>query len=295
MNVINDLILQYKIGGMTTKLIFWNVLLFILPEVVFAILKLFLVNLNYQSVVGLSNVFLDLLYQPWTIITYSFFHAGFFHLVFNMLMLNFVGKQFTTFFTQKQLLGLYILGGFFGGLIYITSYTFLPLLAHQNAIMVGASASVMAILVATTTYQPFMEVRLMLFGTVKLWHIAIVFIAIDLIQLPMENTGGHLAHLGGATFGFLFIKLIQNGIDLSSGVSKIIDFCINLFSTKEKTPLRTVHRNVKPQNVVKPESKIVTKTKSQQQIDEILDKISKSGYDSLSAGEKEFLFKAGNS
>lgn len=295
MNILDDLKLQYRIGGITTKLIFWNVLLFIVPEVVFSLLKLFLINIAYADFIGLSNVISDFLFKPWTIISYSFFHNGFFHLVSNVLMLNFVGRQFTTFFTQKQLFGLYILGGIFGGIIYITSYELLPLLANQHALLVGASASVMAILVATTVYQPLLEVRLMLLGTVKLWHIALVFIAIDLIQLPMENTGGHLAHLGGATFGFLYIKLIQNGTDLTIGVTKLLDFFSNLFSMKEKVPFKKVHRNVKPQPIIKNESKIVTKTKSQQQIDEILDKISKSGYDSLSSAEKEFLFKAGNS
>ena len=295
MNILDDLKLQYRIGGITTKLIFWNVLLFIVPEVVFSLLKLFLINIAYADFIGLSNVISDFLFKPWTIISYSFFHNGFFHLVSNVLMLNFVGRQFTTFFTQKQLFGLYILGGIFGGIIYVVSYELLPLLANQHALLVGASASVMAILVATTVYQPLLEVRLMLLGTVKLWHIALVFIAIDLIQLPMENTGGHLAHLGGATFGFLYIKLIQNGTDLTIGVTKLLDFFSNLFSMKEKVPFKKVHRNVKPQPIIKNESKIVTKTKSQQQIDEILDKISKSGYDSLSSAEKEFLFKAGNS
>lgn len=294
MNILDDLKLQYKIGGMTTKLIFWNILLFAVPEIVFSILKLFLVSASYQQYIGLSNVAKDLLLQPWSIISYSFFHNGFFHILTNMLMLNFVGKQFTNYFTQKQLLGLYILGGLFGGIVYVASYELLPLLAHQQALLVGASASVMAILVATTTYQPFMEVRLLFFGSIKLWHIALVFLLIDLIQLPMENTGGHLAHLGGALFGFLYVKLVQNGTDLTIGTSTIIDFFTNLFLSKEKMPFKKVHRNPKPIQVVKTASKIVTKDKTQQQIDEILDKISKSGYDSLTTDEKEFLFKAGN-
>ena len=207
MSIINDLKLQYRIGDMTTKLIFWNIILFAVPEIIFAILRLFLVSVNYHDYVALSNTGLDLLYKPWTLVSYSFFHSGFFHILSNMLMLNFVGKQFVTYFTQKQLLGLYILGGIVGGLVYIVSYETLPLLANQHALLVGASASVMAILWALTTYQPLMEVRLMLIGIIKLWHIAVVFLIIDLVQLPMSNTGGHLAHLGGAFFGFLFIKL----------------------------------------------------------------------------------------
>lgn len=293
MSIINDLKLQYRIGDMTTKLIFWNILLFIVPEVVFALLKLFLVSASYYEYIALSNVASDLLYKPWTLISYSFFHGGFFHILSNMLMLNFVGKQFVTFFTQKQLLGLYILGGIFGGLVYIISYATLPLLAYQHSLLVGASASVMAILWALTAYQPLMEVRLMFIGTIKLWHIAVAFLIIDLIQLPMNNTGGHLAHLGGALFGFIYIKLLQNGTDATSFVNQIIDGFVDLFSSRKTAPFKKVHRNTKPASPVKPVSKIITKDRTQQQIDEILDKISQSGYDSLSAEEKEFLFKAG--
>lgn len=293
MNIINDLKLQYRIGDITTKLIFWNILLFAIPEVFFAILKLFLIDIDYYQYVGLSNSIEDFIFKPWTLISYSFFHGGIFHILSNMIMLNFIGKLFTTYFTQKQLFGLYLLGSLFGGFVYLLSYTLLPLLAHQNAILVGGSASVMAILWATTTYQPNMEIRLLLIGTIKLWHIALVFLIIDLIQLPMDNTGGHLAHLGGAFSGFLFVKMIQNGTDLTKPINNIIDWFTNLFSPKKRTPFKKVHRTFStPKSTPKP-TKIVIKDKQQQQIDEILDKISQSGYDSLTKDEKEFLFKAG--
>lgn len=293
MNIVNDLKLQYKIGDMTTKLIFWNLLLFAIPEVVFSLLRLFNVSISYHEFVGLTNNPTDLLYKPWTIISYSFFHSSFLHILFNMLMLNFVGKLFSTFFTQKQLLSLYILGGVFAGMIYIASYYLFPLLANQHTLLVGASASVMAILVATTTYQPEMNLRLALIGNVKLWHIAIVFLILDFIQLPLENTGGHLSHLGGALFGFIYIKALQSGIDLGSGLNTVLDWFANLFSPKKNTPFTKIHRNPKSAKPTKTSGKIVTKDKTQQQIDEILDKISQSGYDSLTADEKEFLFKAG--
>lgn len=293
MNILNDLKLQYRIGDMTTKLIFWNIVLFAVPEVVFSLLKLFNIHISYHDYVGLTNDPSDLLRKPWTIISYSLFHANFFHILFNMLMLNFAGRLFTTFFTQKQLLGLYVLGGILGGIVYIASYLFLPALADQNTLLVGASASVMAILIGTVTYQPYMNVRLALIGNVKLWHIAIVFLVLDLIQLPLENTGGHLSHLGGALFGFIYIKALQNGTDLASGFNAILDWFITIFSPRKSTPFTKVHRNPKSAKPAKTTGKIVTKDKTQQQIDEILDKISKSGYDSLTADEKEFLFKAG--
>lgn len=292
MNILEDLKQQYKIGDITTKLIFWNVLLFAIPSIVFALLKLFNIHINYLQIVGLSESFSTLITKPWTIISYNFFHSGIIHLVFNMLMLRFAGQIFSTYFTQKQLFSVYVLGGVFGGVVYVLSYLFLPMLANQSALLIGASASIMAIVFATTTYQPYMNLRLALIGNVQLWHIALVFLVFDLIQLPLENTGGHLAHLGGALFGFVYIKALKNGIDLGSGLNAVLDKVATLFSPRKATPFKKVHINVK----VKPSAKatrIVTKDKTQQQIDEILDKISQSGYDSLTKEEKEFLFKAG--
>lgn len=293
MSLINDFKLEYRIGDMTTKLIFWNILLFAIPSVAFALLRLFNVEFNYYNLVGLPSNFSSFLIKPWTIVSYSFFHSGFMHILFNMIMLNFCGKLFVTFFTQKQLFALYVLGGLFGGVLFLLSYFVFPLLQNQSTLLVGASASVMAILVATTTYSPYMNIRLLLIGNVKLWHIAIVFLVLDLIQLPLENTGGHLAHIGGAVFGFVFIKALQAGTDLTSGFNSLLDFFANLFSPKKSAPFKKIHKNPKSSNPTKTTSRVVIKDKTQQQIDEILDKISQSGYDSLTKEEKDFLFRAG--
>jgi len=150
----------------------------------------------------------------------------------------------------------------------------------------------MAILFATVTYSPLMNIKLLLFGNVKLWHIAFVLIVIDLFQLPRENTGGHLAHIGGAFFGYIYIRLLKNGTDICNWFTLIIDAFSSIFGSRKSKPFKKVHRTYKAP-AEKRASKIVTKDKVQQQIDEILDKISKSGYDSLSSEEKEFLFKAG--
>ncbi|RZJ72336.1 MAG: rhomboid family intramembrane serine protease [Flavobacterium sp.] len=300
MNIIEDLKLQYKIGGITQRLIFWNVGLFVFPMVLFSILSLFNVGLPYlrwdipvaNDWLSLSSRPADLLWKPWSLLSYAFLHAGFFHLLFNMMVLYFSGRLFLTFFTQKQMFGLYLLAALFAGVIFIASYNLLPMLAGQGhtSKMVGASAAIMAILIASAVYAPYYQVRLLLIGTVKLWHIALVLIVLDLIQVSAENTGGHLAHLAGALFGFIYIKVLQSGTDLSMGVSAVIDFFANLFKPRKKTPFKKVHRNTsKPVNpIVKP-----TKDITQKQIDEILDKISKSGYDSLTKEEKEFLFKVG--
>jgi membrane associated rhomboid family serine protease len=292
MNVLDDLKFQYKIGNVGVRLIFWNIVLFAVPEVVFALTKLFHLNIDYLSFVCLSTNWSALTWKPWSILSYAFFHASVIHLLFNMLMLHFTSQLFLTFFTQKQLLGVYILSAIFAGAVYIVGYHYLPALTQVVANMVGASGAIMAILWAATTYQPFMEVKLMFLGRVKLWQISIVLLFLDLVQLPMDNTGGHIAHISGAFFGFLYIKLLQNGTDLSRIVNAIIEFFVSLFQKKKKTPFKRVHVNPK-QAAIKRDSKIVAKDKTQQQIDEILDKISKSGYDSLTAEEKEFLFKAG--
>lgn len=286
MSIIEDIKLQYRIGGISNKMIYWNVGLFLLSIPLFYQFKTG--GFAYPNWLAVSSEPLAIVYKPWTLLTYAFFHDGFLHLFFNMMVLNFSSRLFLTFFTQKQYLGLYLLSAIFAGLVYVLSFY---LLGHSS-LMVGASAAIMALLVATTTYQPLMELRLLLIGNVKLWHITGVLLLLDLLQIQMNNTGGHIAHLSGAFFGYIYIKLLQNGTDLSRIVSAIIDFFANLFSPKKSTPFKKVHVNPK-KPTVKKESKIVAKDKTQQQIDEILDKISQSGYDSLTSEEKEFLFKAG--
>ncbi|WP_309640808.1 rhomboid family intramembrane serine protease [Flavobacterium sp.] len=288
MNILDDLKLQYKLGGFEQKLIYWNCGVFLLSILFFYRFKLGF--FDYPTWIALSSNSMEVLYKPWTLLTYFFFHAGFFHLLFNMMVLNFAGRLFLTFFSQKQLLGLYLLSGIFAGLAFTFIYKLLS--PESNSAIVGASGAIMAILVATATYSPFMNLRLLLIGNVKLWQLTFVILLLDLIQIFTENTGGHIAHLSGAFFGFLYIKLLQNGTDLSKIVSFITDGISGGLNTKKATPFKKVHRNynTKPAEKV---SKIVTKDKTQQQIDEILDKISKSGYDSLTKDEKEFLFKAG--
>lgn len=293
MNLLQDLRFQFKNGDMTTKLIFGNVILFFLPEISVALLKMVEVNFDYYQFVALPSLYEGFLSKFWTIITYSFFHAGFVHLIFNMIALYYIGNLFTTFFNQKQLFSVYVLGGVLGGIAFLLSYNLLPTLKGISTLLVGASASVMALLFATVSYQPFMNVRLALIGTVKLWHIALLYLFLDLVQLPIENTGGHLAHLGGALFGFIYTKSLVNGVDLGKGLNLFLDWLATLFSSKSSTPFKKVHKNSIPKKPVNSTSRIVTKDRSQQQIDEILDKISQSGYDSLTKEEKEFLFKAG--
>jgi membrane associated rhomboid family serine protease len=287
-SIIDDLKMQYKFGGMTQQLIYWNIGCFLVSYVIFGLLKYVNINIDFLQYVSLSSNPMDLLWKPWSIISYSFFHSGFFHIFFNLIILNFSSQLFLTFFNQKQLLGLYILSAIFSGIVFVFFFYLMNIISP----LVGASGAIMAILVATTTYQPLMNLRLLFIGNVKLWQVTVVILIIDLMQIQSENSGGHIAHLAGAFFGFIFVKLLENGTDLSKIVSNVLDFFVNLFQKSPSKPFKKVHKNYK-KPVEKPISRIVTKDKSQQQIDEILDKISRSGYDALTKEEKEFLFKVG--
>ncbi|MBP6040724.1 MAG: rhomboid family intramembrane serine protease [Flavobacterium sp.] len=278
-SILDDLKMQYQHGGIAFRLIFWNVLCFLVSLLFFYQFQLGVFNLpNWIALTSDLNI---LITRPWTLIGYAFFHHGFGHLFFNMMVLHFSSMLFLTFFNARQYLGLYLMSVLFSGVAFVMGYYFL----HLSSTLVGASGAIMAILVATTTYRPVMTVRLLFFGNVKLWHITAVILVLDFMQFRIENTGGHIAHLAGAFFGFIFIKLLQNGIDLS----RIINIPIQ---KSRRTPFKKVHKNYS-KSTLKQSSRIVVKDKTQQQIDEILDKISQSGYDCLTQEEKEFLFKAG--
>ncbi|MDQ8012330.1 MAG: rhomboid family intramembrane serine protease [Flavobacterium nitrogenifigens] len=286
MNILDDLKLQYRLGGIAMRVMYWNIACFIVSLIFFY--QFSVGQFAFPNWLALSSDPQVFMFKPWTFLTYAFFHDGFFHLLFNMMVLNFASTLFLTYFTQKQYLGLYLLSALFSGVAFALSFYF----SNISGSIVGASAAIMAILVAATTYSPLMNVRLFLFGNVKLWHITAVILILDLMQFRLGNMGGHISHLAGAFFGFVYIKLLQNGTDLSIIVSKTLDFFVNLFRKSPTTPFTKVHKNYK-KPTEKTTSRIVTKDKTQQQIDEILDKISQSGYDCLTKEEKEFLFKAG--
>jgi membrane associated rhomboid family serine protease len=292
MTVLEDIKLQLRSGDVIIRLIAINIALFVVPAVAGSLLILLGINYDFLAFARLSSDAADLLWKPWSLVSYAFFHGGFFHLLFNVLMLHFAGRLFLTFFTQKQLLGLYLVGGIFSGLIFLSAYALFPPSDRIPISLVGASGSIMAILLATTVYAPMMSLRLFLFGQVKLWYITVIILIIDIIQLPLSNTGGHLAHLGGALFGYMFIKSINNGHDLVSWLPNSLDNIVGFFEKKPRRSIRTVHKDSN-RSKEKKTSRIIIKDRKQQQIDDILDKIGRSGYDSLSKEEKDFLFRAG--
>ncbi|WP_127844935.1 rhomboid family intramembrane serine protease [Psychroflexus aestuariivivens] len=293
MNWKDNLKYRYNTANMLEKLIGLNVLLFILTFVFRTIGFLFQIPTEFfVEWLVFPKHLVDLAFKPWTIITYAFMHAGIFHILSNMIILYFSGQFFLNFFSEKRLLNLYLLGAIGGALIYMLSYNLLPAFAGTGrSYLIGASASVMAILVGVATQAPNMQVRLFFLGNLKLWWIAAFLVVLDVVQIPISNPGGHLAHIGGATLGYLYITQLKKGNDIGSWLQNITDGFASLFSSKSnrKSRMKTVHRKKTKTETTS------TKKRSEQQekIDKILDKISKSGYDSLSKEEKDFLFKAG--
>ncbi|MFV1450126.1 rhomboid family intramembrane serine protease [Maribacter sp. HS] len=285
-----DLKYQYSRLNIAEKLIVINVIVFLINALV-----PFLLGLSGNSIVKwfeLPNDIVDIAFQPWSIITYSFFHGGFGHLFWNMLLIYFVGRIFLNLFDAKRFLNVYVLGVILGGLFFVLGYNIFPAFFNTNAYLIGASAGASAVLIFICTYLPNQEVRVIFFN-VKLWIVGAVVVLSDLIQLPISNSGGHLAHLGGAFLGYLYASQLAKGNDIGSGFSKFMDSIANMFKgAGKKSNMKTVY---KKENTSKSKSTVsdYDKKSHQKKIDAILDKISKSGYESLSKAEKDFLFKAG--
>ena len=282
MGILDDLKMQLRTGDVTVRLIFFNIGVFVLSIILFYGFRS--ASFDYPTWLALSSDPMTALTRPWTLLTYSFFHGGFFHLLFNMIILNFAGRLFLTFFNGRQLLGLYLTSAIFAGIAFVIGY----MLIGRESMIVGASGAIMAVLMAAAAYAPNMDIRLLLIGNIKLWHFAAAVILIDLLYILAENTGGHIAHLAGAFFGYIYVSQIRRGRDIGGWMASVAGRLSGETPVRKKSPFKKVHRTSRAQPV-----KARGKTVQQHQIDEILDKISKSGYDSLSAEEKEFLFRAG--
>lgn len=242
-----------------------------------------------QNMLGVPADITRLMYRPYSLFTYMFVHAGIWHLAVNMLWLNWIGSILVDLVGSKKVVACYILGGLFASLIFIAAYNVFPLFAtvKGSAFLVGASGSVLAVVLAAATLTPDFSLRLLLFGDVKLKYLALVAVLLDVLQIAGSNAGGHLAHLGGAAFGFAYIRLMQQGYDLSHWVYVPVEYVKSLFAPKKMS-----YTVSKPQNMAaKPQPEQLN---NQQQIDEILDKISAQGYENLSSAEKEKLFRLSN-
>lgn len=231
---------------------------------------------------------LKLLFRPWTVFTHMFVHDGLWHVLINMIWLYFGGNIFLNFLDSKKLLSTYVLGALSGALIFVISFNLIPRFAEvaEHATAVGASAATLSILVAAATTVPNYVVRLVLIGPIKLKYIALVLVLIDFIFIPDGNAGGHFGHLGGALFGFIYASQLKQGRDLTVDFLKPI-YWIKNGIPKRQSKIKVVHRKRKSDYDYNAEKK-----NRQEQVDAILDKIKRSGYESLSKSEKEILFQA---
>lgn len=290
MNLIEEIKSSYKKGSSLHKLIYINLGLFLAVKLVF--IFLFLFNIQNAEVLVIKWLAVpaylpDLILRVWTPISYMFLHEGFIHILFNLLWLYWFGTIFLEYFDQKKLIAVYLLGGLSGAFLYIFAFNAFPAFAPilKQSVALGASASVMAIVIAVAAYVPNYVVRLFLIGPVKIKYIAIaIFVFTSVLDFSI-NTGGKIAHIGGALFGFLYVSQFKKGKDIGKGFNRLMDSFFNLFKSKSK--LKVTHRKV-PKNDIDYNT---LKVKEQEDVNRILDKISKGGYDSLTKKEKEILFK----
>lgn len=276
---------QFRYGNMVMKLLFVNVGVFLALSLLhlisylsqsFSLYELLLKNLEVPAALSL------LMNQPWSVLTYMFLHKGILHILFNMLWLYWFGEIFVFYLGDKKILPLYFIGGLSGAALYILSFNLLPVFQSllDGSYMLGASASVYAVVFAATTINPDHSMRLLLLGDVKIKYIAWISLILGIISIPDGNPGGNIAHMGGALSGFLFIKGLRSGLDFSSPFVGLL----NLF--RRNSRMKVTHRGAgKQTESPKPRGK-----SEQERVDDLLDKIARSGYDSLTKEEKDFLF-----
>lgn len=294
MNIGEEIQKIFKQGTTLTKLILINLAVFLAVKVLGVLLFLFQNAELSNSIVQYLELPADLstlARRPWTVLSYMFLHQGFIHILFNMMWLFWFGKIFLEYLDQKKLLSIYLLGGISGGVLFIAAYNLLPVFedAVPISFALGASAAVMAVVMTISFYAPDYKINLMFIGPVSLKYLAIATIIIDIVSMQDGNAGGHIAHLGGAMFGIIYASQIKKGRDISRGFNRMMDWVVSVFKPRPK--LRVEYK--------KPAGKAETdleykgrKVAEQKEIDKILEKISKSGYESLSKSEKELLFQS---
>ncbi len=289
MNLLDNLKHTYLQGNAAIRLIYLNVAVYLILQIITVVLKLFTFDGSFiHTFLALPSNPETLLYRPWTLLTYMFLHQDFFHILFNMFALYWFGRLFLSFFNEKQLFGLYIIGGLTAGLLYIIAYNVFPLFIGSSAVLMGASGSIMAVILAVAVYSPNVEMRFLLLGAVKLKYIALAVVLISFFGITSRNAGGEIAHLGGALYGYIFVVSLRRGRDSTRIINRIIDSTINLFRRRK---LR-VSKSPKNRKMTDAEYNI-QKAKNMQEIDKILDKIKASGYGSLTETEKKKLFDQG--
>ncbi len=288
MDIWHDIKKTFSKANALTRLIYINVTVF-LVFLIFAIISFLFNNPDIEAalldLIAIPASLNTLLIRPWTLITYMFTHKDIWHILFNMLWLYWFGKIFLDYLDQRKLVAVYLLGGISGAIVYVLSFNIFPAFTGMlyDSVAIGASASVMAVVISTAVYVPDYSITLFLLGRIKIKYVALaIFILTSFMDFSV-NSGGKLAHIGGALFGFLYILNLRKGRDIGKGFNRIIDFFATLFKPRKKMKV-SYKKPVTDYDYNK------IKSDRQSKINLILDKISKGGYDSLTREEKEFLF-----
>ena len=290
MAIIDEIKNSFRKGTVLNKLIYANVGIFLLVQLVHIGIVLSNAPEAYDSFMRLLAVpsgLETLKVRFWTLFTYMFFHKDFFHILFNMLLFFWFGRLFMAELGEKKLLGIYLLGGLAGAILYIAAYNLFPFFdpVVDQSIALGASASVIAVVMAVSVYVPERRMHLVFIGPVKIIYVALFFFIISSVVDFTVNTGGKIAHMGGALVGVLFALNYKQGKDITRGFDRLMDRIVSWFKPG-RSKMKVTHR--RPVSDLEYNKR---KVEEQKEIDRILDKISRAGYDSLTKSEKEMLFK----
>jgi membrane associated rhomboid family serine protease len=288
--ILDNIKYRFKQKDILIQLIIVNVAVFLILVVIGIVGKLFkLDTVNLIPYIAVTSDLSLLIKRPWTLFTYMIVHIDFLHILFNMLMLFWFGQIFLSYFSSKNLGSLYLLGGLAGAVLYIVTFNTIPYYLEMNhPPMIGASASVMAIIFAAAFYRPNAEVNLFMVFRLKIIYIAIFMFVIDFISLDSDsNPGGHIAHIGGAVMGYIFAKQYLKGKDITRWLNKMIDSIVNLTKPRPSKKMKVKYKKTETDHQYNQRRHNET-----EEIDRILDKIKASGYSSLSAEEKKRLFDA---
>ncbi|MCQ2206822.1 MAG: rhomboid family intramembrane serine protease [Paludibacteraceae bacterium] len=298
-NSIKELGTMYKEGDLLTKLIFIISGIFLVSALINMMLSLFEAPILLRFIFALPANIEEAIAMPWAIVTYMFYHEQFVHFIVNVLMLYWMGKLFLMSYQPRDLVNVFVLGGLFGGLFFITALNIFPSLsAFTNyTTLDGSSAAIMAILVAAAVATPEMQVKLVLMGEIRLKWIALAIVAISVLIDHKENAGGCFSHLGGAVAGYLFGLNMRKGTNIAAWIGRIIDFLSNVcdkvkntFRGQKTTKFKVVYNNANGKAA--DENYNMKKKANNDAIDAILDKIKESGYSSLTEEERQILFNA---
>lgn len=288
-NILDKIAFRIRQKDILIQIIVLNILVFLIVNLFNIITILFKVqSIDLLKYIAVPSSLPILYHRFWTVLTYMFVHENVLHIFFNMLLLYCFGQIFLNYFNQKNLGSLYILGGIAGAALYVIAFNTIPYyIDMKNSLMIGASASVMAIIFAATFYNPNFRVNLLLIGQVKILYIALIIFILDFISLgDRSNAGGHIAHIGGAILGYIYAKQYLKGKNIVNWLNKIIDAIVNIFKKKPKK-MKVKYKRAETDYEYNEQ-----KNKDSAEIDSILDKVLKSGYSSLTEKEKKRLFDA---